>query len=191
MNAMTRCSTLGFLLATTAASVLAVGPDAFANAHRPSAVPTSIHDANGSLTSKNRTGADPMSAAYTYNLENRLAAAAIIRIEDGRNVSLTSSYACNRAGIRVRATSSVSVDGGAAEQTNRLFLVDSNNLTGFAQVLEEHAVAGRAPAVQRARTNASSATPSRARRSAVSARKRAASRGYPAVALRPCPEALP
>lgn len=103
------------------------------------------YDDNGSLTSKVRIGDDPMSAYFTYSLENRLVSATVNRIEDGHDVSIESSYAYNQAGIRARATSSVSVDGGPTDVMVRLFLVDSNNLTGLAQVLEERATAGETP----------------------------------------------
>ena len=75
------------------------------------------YDANGSLTNKT-AGASVTS--YTYNLANKLASIAA----NGINVA---AYEYNDRGARVRATTS----------STKYFLVDENNLTGYAQVLEE------------------------------------------------------
>lgn len=79
------------------------------------------YDANGSLTSK--TGPTE-SATYTWNLRNRLSGATVTR----SGVTTTATYAYNDDGIRVRVT-----ENG---QT-RWYVIDTNNPTGYAQVVEE------------------------------------------------------
>ena len=103
------------------------------------------YDANGSLvarTEKAGHGAPLESSTYQYNLENRLAAAHIERMEIdssgvGRDLAITANYAYNEYGVRVRAASEIIVDHGAPFQRNRTFLIDGQNPTGYAQVLEE------------------------------------------------------
>ncbi len=113
------------------------------------------YDANGSQISKVVASAVPAenaSYAFGYNLENRLASATISRTENGSAVSITSSYFYNQSGIRVRADTATSINGGAASNRTKLFLTDPNNHTGYAQVLEEISVFGAVQTVERSYT---------------------------------------
>jgi RHS repeat-associated protein len=78
---------------------------------------TYLYDVNGSLTNKAATGG---TASYTYNLANKLSSVTA-------NGS-TTYYLYNDSGIRVHSLTGTSTN---------LYLVDANNHTGFAQVLEE------------------------------------------------------
>ena len=83
------------------------------------------YDANGSLTSKtNATG----TITYTYNLANRLT-----EVTAG---GVTASYVYNDQGLRVRSTTG----GGTI-----YYLLDANNHTGYAQILEELSGVGGTP----------------------------------------------
>ena len=88
------------------------------------------YDANGSLTTKYNTTQN-FSYAFTYNLQNRLFAAQINRQEEGSPVTISSDYAYNQEGLRVKADTTVN-----GVQQARAFLHDSG-LTGYQQVLEE------------------------------------------------------
>jgi RHS repeat-associated protein len=90
---------------------------------------TNRYDANGSVT--NRSSASEVNV-YSYNLEGRLATAAI-------NQQQTNRYFYNQSGIRVREEMN-----GSVNATN-IFLNDPQNLTGFSQVLEELPAVGSAP----------------------------------------------
>ena len=98
-------------------------------------------DPNGSLISKdNDTTSEHV--AYTYNLESRLTAADIARVEkdsQGTNhqVAISSTYQYNQSGIRTRAQSTTNIAGQAPYDTIRIFLNDAQNLTGYSQVMEE------------------------------------------------------
>ena len=112
-----------------------------------------FYDANGSLTSKLTSvtgGDDTEKVDYTYNLQNRLSRV----VTDSTPTVLTDDvdvvdYTYNTTGIRV-ATHSFSVDpaylGDPEEQTYATghktvdYLIDPQNHTGYAQVLEEWAV---------------------------------------------------
>jgi RHS repeat-associated protein len=102
---------------------------------------TNKYDTNGSPT--NRASASE-SAAYVYDLQNRLTRAVINRVESGHNVAITASYTNNYAGLRVRSVASETVDGSATTQTN-IFLFDTKS--GGAQVLEELSAVGSVPTV--------------------------------------------
>ena len=78
---------------------------------------TYLYDSNGSLTNRSSS---VQSVDYSYNLEGRLSG-----VTSG---GTTTSYVYNEQGIRVRSTT-----GGTA----KYFLIDPNNHTGYAQVLEE------------------------------------------------------
>jgi RHS repeat-associated protein len=78
------------------------------------------YDANGSLTSKTRTGTSPETDIYAYNLQNELVGSTVNGV--------TTTYATDAAGDRVSVTA-----GG----TTTTSLVDDNNLTGYSQVLEQ------------------------------------------------------
>ena len=97
------------------------------------------YDANGSLISKVVTGADPETASYTYNLENRLSSAQISRTENDQDLNIATNYSYNQSGIRVKANSTVTNHTtNSTFDNNRTFLIDPNNHTGYAQVLEEY-----------------------------------------------------
>ncbi|MFZ2872494.1 RHS repeat-associated core domain-containing protein, partial [Zavarzinia sp.] len=89
------------------------------------------YDPNGSLVSKTNA-TNGTNETFSYNARNQLASANIQRVENGQAVNISSSYAYNHAGIRVKADSTVN---GVAQ--NRNFLIDSQNNTGYAQILEE------------------------------------------------------
>jgi RHS repeat-associated protein len=101
-------------------------------------VVTNRYDANGSLT--NRSSASEASV-YSYNLEGRLATAAVKRLEGSQWVQQTNRYFYNQSGIRTREEMSGTVAG-----TN-IFLNDPQNLTGFNQVLEKLSAVGGTPMV--------------------------------------------
>lgn len=92
------------------------------------------YDVNGSLTNKANEG--KFSYQYGYDLRNRLATASITRKEGTADVTITSSYAYNTAGIRTRALQTIN---GITQ--NRYFLLDDSH-TGYAQVFEETAELG-------------------------------------------------
>ncbi len=66
--------------------------------------------------------------------------ATIQRQENGQTVNISANYAYNHNGMRVRANSTVN---GIA--SNRIFLLDEMNHTGYAQVLEELGQIGGSP----------------------------------------------
>lgn len=86
------------------------------------------------MTSKVNAG--KFSYQYGYDLRNRLASANITRKEGLQDVTITSSYAYNMAGIRTRAEQTIN---GVTQ--NRYFLLDSGH-TGYAQVFEETSTLG-------------------------------------------------
>lgn len=86
------------------------------------------------MTSKVNAG--KFSCQYGYDLRNRLASANIARKEGLQDVTITSSYAYNTAGIRTRAEQTIN---GVTQ--NRYFLLDSGH-TGYAQVFEETSTLG-------------------------------------------------
>lgn len=86
----------------------------------PEYATTFVDDANGSLISKTRTGADPETDTYTYDLQNQLASATVN--------GTTTTYATDAAGDQVSQTTS---------GTTTSSLVDDNNLTGYSQILEQ------------------------------------------------------
>jgi RHS repeat-associated protein len=103
----------------------------------------STYDLNGSQTGKVTIGGN--SYPYQYNLQNRLYLATIDRTGQGQAVHVDSQFTYDDAGIRVRSNQSHTVNGGPPVLDNRLFLVDSNNPTGYAQILEELASFGGMP----------------------------------------------
>ena len=103
------------------------------------------YDNQGSIIRKTTTGPKAESVEYTYDVENHLVSAATTRADAGRQVISTVRYAYNYAGIRVRSDATTSIDGQAGPPVTQLFLVDANNLTGLAQVLEELPAPGALP----------------------------------------------
>jgi RHS repeat-associated protein len=109
------------------------------------------YSANGELVSKvnAQTGE---TVSYGYNLENRLIAADIARVEKDsqgqpHNVAISSAYQYNQSGIRTKANSTTTIAGQAPYDTTRIFLNDGMNMTGYSQVLEELPVLGVTPTV--------------------------------------------
>ena len=100
---------------------------------------TFTYDANGSLTNQYATSSilSPQSSSYSYDVEHRMVGAGISRYENGTNVAITASYVYNQSGIRVRSDSATQVNGGSVVNQTKVFLIDSMNHTGYAQVLEE------------------------------------------------------
>lgn len=86
------------------------------------------------MTSKVNTG--KFSYQYGYDLRNRLASANITRKEGLQDVTISSNYTYNTAGIRTRAEQTIN---GITQ--NRYFLLDSGH-TGYAQVFEETSTLG-------------------------------------------------
>jgi RHS repeat-associated protein len=78
---------------------------------------TYAHDANGSLTNRVEGGT---TYSLAYNQQNKLSSVTV--------GGVTTSYLYNDSGIRVSSTS-----GGST----KLYLIDPNNHTGYAQILEE------------------------------------------------------
>ncbi len=104
-------------------------------------VTTYDYDANGSLIEKRVD--DQVVAQYTYNLENRLETATTFSTNDqDQEVVTVTSYLYDQSGIRVRATTVVTVDGVQVSSTVQVFLIDLLNATGFAQVFETQDAAG-------------------------------------------------
>ena len=103
---------------------------------------TNKYDTNGSLT--NRASASE-SAAYVYDLQNRLTGATINRKEGVHSVAILAAYTNNYAGLRVRSVASETVDSGGANVQTNIFLFDTKS--GGAQVLEELSSVGGVPTV--------------------------------------------
>lgn len=97
---------------------------------------TYAYNTNGSLIEKRVNG--DLTAQYSYNLENRLESVTTFSTNtSGQSVVTTATYLYDENGIRVRAETTVSVDGGTPTVTVQVFLIDPLNRTGYAQVLEE------------------------------------------------------
>jgi RHS repeat-associated protein len=104
------------------------------------------YDDNGSVVRKEVSGPDAETIDYTYNLENRLTGMVSTRTDDqSRQVEVTTSYAYNQDGIRVGSQMTTITDGAVTAQETKLFLLDSYNHTGYAQVLEELPAVGATP----------------------------------------------
>ncbi len=103
---------------------------------------TYVYDANGSLKTVTRTGAGAETDSYTYDLQKRLSGATITRSENGQTVNITASYTYDDSGYR--AYGSVTVNGTT---TTTNYLTDTNNPTGYSQVLEEHTGGSSAPSM--------------------------------------------
>src|SRR5262249_32914235 len=61
---------------------------------------------------------------------------------DRGTTHIVTAYQYNDASIRVRATETTTLSGGTPTVNDRSLLVDDNNPTGYAQVLEEHSAGG-------------------------------------------------
>jgi RHS repeat-associated protein len=84
------------------------------------------------------TGTKLSETTYTYDVRGRLATVDIDSDADG-NIDSRSTYAYNDNGIRVHEKVEKDLDdaGGFDETTETDYVVDANNPTGYAQVLEE------------------------------------------------------
>jgi RHS repeat-associated protein len=75
---------------------------------------------------------------YDYNLQNRLARVTTSHTEGSDNISDVTEYTYNDEGIRVKSYHYRTINGGARQnEETKVFLIDSFNHTGYAQVLEE------------------------------------------------------
>ncbi len=90
------------------------------------------YDDNGSETSK--TGPNG-NYTFTYNLQNKLASASIT----ANGQTSTTGYLYNEQGIRVRTVSNGTVYNN--------YLIDQNNPSGYAQVIEELSSRGAVPTI--------------------------------------------
>jgi RHS repeat-associated protein len=99
------------------------------------------YDPNGALTSR-MTAATGESITYGYDLEGRLSGAMITRTGGGHTTVITTGYQYTDDGLRVREASTTTIDGGPPTTQVKRLLLDSNNPTGYAQVLEERTDAG-------------------------------------------------
>jgi RHS repeat-associated protein len=90
-------------------------------------------------------GAVVQTTAYSYDLQGRLAGAVIEKYQDGQVIRReTAGYTYNDNGLRTTATSTVEVDADGDPSTLEIqsrsattYLLDPQNPTGYAQVLEE------------------------------------------------------
>lgn len=111
-------------------------------------VTTYAYDDNGSVTNKlvlSLGGATNELHQFGYDLENRLASTVITKDDAGDEIVTTANYVYNQDGIRVRTESATTINGGLIEASTNVFLIDSFNHTGFAQVLEELPAVGAVP----------------------------------------------
>jgi RHS repeat-associated protein len=105
------------------------------------------YDANGSEITMVRTGSGAETAAFTYDIQHRLASAIIDRTESGQSVSVSTGYSYNNDRIRGESRVTTSAGTGAPTTTTTQYLNDANNPTGYSQVLEEHVNGSTAPIV--------------------------------------------
>jgi YD repeat-containing protein len=97
---------------------------------------TVVETANGALV---------QTTAYSYDLQGRLAGAVIEKYQDGQVIRRqTAGYTYNDSGLRTNAASTVEVDTDGEPSTLEIqdrsattYLLDPQNRTGYAQVLEE------------------------------------------------------
>jgi len=108
------------------------------------------YDANGSCIEKKTevtSSQTPVEkVTYDYNLQNRLRR---VTTDDTGGTDAVVEYTYNDAGIKVKAYSYDTPDGGETKQSEvtEIFLIDSYNHTGYAQVLEEWSPSGSHPDV--------------------------------------------
>jgi RHS repeat-associated protein len=101
----------------------------------PPQATTHGYDLNGSEISKVTTGAD--SITYSWDLSNRLSGATINRMQNGQSIVIATAYQYNSDGIRTRSDSTTTTNDVVTDQQSNLFVIDNNNPTGYAQILEE------------------------------------------------------
>ena len=98
-------------------------------------VTTYTYDANGSLLLEQVNGQTV--EQYTYNLQNQMLTATSYNTAGGQTQVTTTTYDYDNDGNKVRTETSVSVNGGAATTTATDYVVDEQNPSGYAQVLEQ------------------------------------------------------
>ncbi len=99
-------------------------------------VTTYTYDANGSELSMLVNG--QAAEEFTYNLEGRLQTATVITTPaSGQTQVTTTTYYYDNNGNKVRTDTTSSINGGPATATITDYVVDSQNPSGYAQVLEE------------------------------------------------------
>ncbi len=108
----------------------------FEEMHSSGETVTYGYDANGSLVTKHVDGV--LVEQYEYNVEGRLVKATVHGGQNGLPVVTVTKYVYNIHGMKVAEEVSVSIDGGDPAVAKKSFVVDAQNPTGFAQVLEEH-----------------------------------------------------
>jgi RHS repeat-associated protein len=111
------------------------------------AVTTYQYDANGAVVRKVTTGPKAETVDYSYDLAKRLTSVVTSRQDAGKQLISAVNFAYDVQGNRVRSESRTTIDGMFQTGSTNLFLVDSMNLTGYAQVLEELPAAGATPTV--------------------------------------------
>jgi len=84
---------------------------------------------------------------FDYNLENRLSRHTRTTVRDAETIVSITDYTYNHEGIKVKSETVVTVDGVPEPdlEETRVFLVDSYNHTGYAQVIEERNGVGPEP----------------------------------------------
>jgi RHS repeat-associated protein len=105
------------------------------------------YDANGSVTSKITTGANPRTTQYAYDLRNRLVSLTESSTNNGQTMVSSTSYVYNDAGARVGSQTQTMINGASAGGTTNVFLNDPFSLTGLPQVLEDLPAVGGVPTV--------------------------------------------
>ena len=98
------------------------------------------YDANGSLTTQTSSTGD--STAYAYDVKGLLAGATVRKTAGGILAVEQTRYAYDPDGIRVREETTTTMGSGTPSTAVKLLVVDGNNPTGYAQVVEERTAAG-------------------------------------------------
>jgi RHS repeat-associated protein len=109
---------------------------------------TYTYDPNGSLTMVTpNQGSGLESDTYGYDLQHRLSTASITRIEQGQTVVISANYTYDDSGYRAYGNVTVTIGSGSPTTTNTNYLTDTNNPTGYTQVLEEHVGGSSSPSM--------------------------------------------
>jgi RHS repeat-associated protein len=99
------------------------------------------YDDNGSCvtrTTKDSSSNTVESITYEYNLQNKLERVTKEYQDGDNNIDEVTEYTYNDDGIRVKTYYYKTVNGGSRQsEETKTFLIDSDNHTGYAQVLEE------------------------------------------------------
>ncbi len=100
------------------------------------------YDAHGSVTKKVTSGSSESVVDYSYDLQNRLITASTTTVTGGVTSVELVKYFYSQLGSRSRTETKTTVNGTSSDVTTNVFLVDSFNLTGFSQVMEESPAVG-------------------------------------------------